>query len=70
MAKQKKPHCYNCKFAGQGFKIGKLTHHHCEDEKQYNQEKHDNGEFTAWDTLRVFSDTCDNHEFKELANER
>ncbi len=59
-----KPHCYNCKFAGKAFKIGKITHHHCEDKKQYNQEMFDRGEFTAWDTLRVFSDTCDNHEFK------
>ena len=57
--------CYNCKFAGKAFKIKKLTHHHCEDEKQYNQAKHDNGEFGAWDTLRVFSDSCNNHKSKE-----
>jgi len=67
---KKKRHCYNCKFAGKGFKVWKLTHHHCEDEKQYNQEKFDNDEFCAWDTLRVFSDTCDSHEFKAVANER
>lgn len=58
----KKRYCYNCKFAGKGFKIGKLTYHHCEDEKQYNQEKFDTGEITAWDTLRTFNDVCDNHE--------
>ncbi len=62
----KKRHCYNCKFAGPAFKVGKLTHHHCEDEGQYNQEKFDNGEFTAWDTLRVFADVCDNHRLKVL----
>ena len=66
MTNKKKSYCYNCKFAGKGFKAWKVTHHHCEDEKQYNQEKFDNDEFSAWDTLRVFSDTCDNHEFKKV----
>ena len=27
---KRKKHCYNCKFAGKGFKVGKVTHHHCE----------------------------------------
>ena len=66
MVKKKKARCYNCKFAGQMFKVGKITHLHCKDEKQYNQEMYDNGEFTSWDTLRVFSDVCDNHEFKSV----
>lgn len=58
------PRCYNCKHASKGFKILKLTHHHCCDPSKYTQEKWDNGEFTAWDTLRIFDETCDNHEYK------
>lgn len=61
----KNPKCYNCKHASEQFKVGKLTHLHCLDKKQYNQEGLDNDEFTAWDTLRTFSDTCSNHEFKQ-----
>jgi len=34
----KKPRCHNCKFAGQQFKIGKLTHLHCEEPIKYNKE--------------------------------
>ena len=61
---KKKPKCYNCKYATSSFKVGKLTHHHCNDPKYYTQEKYDKGEFSGWDTVRVFSDTCNNHEFK------
>ena len=68
MENNKKTGCYNCKFAGKQFKINKLTHLHCEDPKKYTQEKYDNGEFCAWDTLRVFSDICSDHEFKAVAN--
>jgi hypothetical protein len=62
---EKKPRCHNCKFAGNQFKIGKLTHLHCADPKRYTQEKSDNGDFSPWDTLRVFNENCGNHEFKE-----
>jgi len=65
MKTDKKPRCYNCKFAGSQFKIGNLTHLHCFDEKQYSKIGFDNGDFTAWDTLRIFSDTCKFHEFKD-----
>jgi len=68
MEKKKRKRCHNCKFAGNRFKIGKLTHHICEDEKQYNQKKYDNNEFHPFDALRIFSDTCDKHEFKAVAN--
>lgn len=61
---KKKPRCHNCKFAGQQFKIRKLTHLHCADPKKYNQKTFDNDEFCAWDTLRVFNETCKDHEFK------
>lgn len=60
----KKAKCYNCKHASNQFKVGKLTHLHCENPSEYNQEKYDNGDFSAWDTLRVFSDNCISHEFK------
>lgn len=61
----KKPKCYNCKHSGQAFKIKKLTHCHCGNPKEYTLEKFDNEEFSAWDTLRVFSDNCKDHEFKQ-----
>jgi len=60
-----KPKCYNCKFAGKQFKVLNVTHLHCEDEKQYPLEKWESGELTAWDSLQKFSDTCENHEFKD-----
>ncbi len=60
----KKPKCYNCKHAGNQFKISKLTHLHCGNPKEYTQEKFSNNEFSPWDTLRIFSDTCEAHEFK------
>lgn len=59
----KKPRCYNCKYAGQQFKIGKLTHLHCvspEMEKYYKESPQP----SAWESLRVFSDTCEQHQFK------
>lgn len=59
----KKARCYNCKFRGQQFKIGKLTHLHCE-HPQYSEERFLSGELSPWDTLRVFSDDCTDHEFK------
>lgn len=64
MENRKKPRCHNCKFSSNQFKIGKLTHLHCQDEKQYPKEKFENGNLSAWETLRVFSDTCNNHKFK------
>ena len=64
MESKKKPRCHNCRFGGQQFKIHKLTHLHCSDPTEYTQEKFDNGEFCEWDILRVFNDTCNNHEFK------
>lgn len=59
----KKPRCHNCKFAGQQFKIKKLTHLHCVSpkmEKYYNESQQP----SAWESLRVFNDTCEDHQFK------
>jgi len=60
---KKKKKCHNCKHATSPFKIAKLTHHHCQHPELYTHEKLDKG-ISAWDTLRVFNDTCENHEFK------
>ena len=65
----KKRKCYNCKHSSNPFKILKLTHLHCNHPEEYSKEKADNLEFTAWDSLRVFSDTCKKHEFKTKQNE-
>jgi hypothetical protein len=62
-----KPHCYNCKHAGVAFKIGKLTHQHCQSPQA--KADWDAGKInSAWDTLRVFSDKCKDHEFKVKIN--
>lgn len=66
MNQQKKPRCYNCNFSGAQFKIGKLTHLHCENDELFPKEKFQNGTLSAWDSLQVFNDTCDKHEFKEV----
>ena len=59
----KKRKCYNCKHRTEAFKVGKLTHYHCMSPtytKQYNE----GIDISPWETLRVFSDTCDEHEFR------
>jgi len=61
--KKKRARCHNCKYGGEQFKINTLTHLHCEDPKQYTQEKFDNNEFGPWDSLKEFSDTCEDHKF-------
>lgn len=56
--------CCNCLHGGTQFKLSKVTHLHCNNPKEYNQEKYDKGEFCAWDTLRKFSDKCNDFEEK------
>lgn len=63
MANVKKPRCYNCKHASESFKVSDLTHHHCLHLKYDEDMK--SGKLSAWDSLRVFSDTCNDHEFKD-----
>ena len=58
-----KKRCYNCKHRTDGFKIGNLTHYHCK--APSFMEKHKTHDVSAWDTLVVFSDSCDEHEFRE-----
>jgi len=68
MLKVLKPKCYNCNHSGNQFKIAGKTHLHCNNPKEYNQEKWDNEEFNEMDTLRYFWDTCKDHEFKSKEN--
>jgi hypothetical protein len=56
--------CYNCKYASGSFKVRKLTHHHCMSPKYEKQQK-EGVVISPWETLRLFSDTCDEHEFKK-----
>ena len=59
--------CYNCKYRTEAFKIGKLTYYHCMSPtytKQYNEGVY----ISPWETLRVFSDSCDEHDFKTRKN--
>jgi len=61
----KKAKCYNCKFKSPAFKIANLTHHHCYS-PTYQKQHEDGNSPSPWETLRVFSYTCDEHEFKTL----
>ena len=58
----KKPKCYNCKHSSKQFKIQKLTHVTCLELEQHNKIVNEN--MHPFDALRVFSDTCKKHEFK------
>jgi hypothetical protein len=54
--------CYNCKFAGQPFKVGDLTHVHCQNKELYPPEKR--SEKTTYETLMEWYNKCEKHEFK------
>ncbi len=58
---KRKPRCHNCKYSSKQFKVVNLTHIHCENEKAFELPME---EVSPWDTLRVFNDTCEKHEFK------
>lgn len=60
--KKERKRCYNCKYASEPFKVIGKTHHHCLlPELDEGVRK---GTLTAWDTLRVFYDDCDQYEVK------
>jgi hypothetical protein len=65
MAKQQNK-CYNCKFAGQQFKIFGKTHLHCKHPK-FDDEIKNSPTFSPWDTLREFWHTCDDYKSKPTA---
>lgn len=56
--------CYNCKHGGNQFKISKITHLHCMNPEIYKIEGFESGQTSAWDTLRVFSDSCNSYQSK------
>lgn len=64
--KLKRPRCYNCKFAGDQFRIAGMTNLHCE-RPGYREELEKAGELSPWETLREFWQTCENHQIKESA---
>ena len=59
----KKRKCYNCKHRTESFRVGKLTHYHCMS-PTYTKQYDDGIDISPWVTLRVFSDNCDEHEFR------
>jgi len=65
MEETRKPRCHNCIFGGAQFKIVNLTHLHCFSPQTLNKFETDEN-YSAWDSLRIFSDKCssDEHKFK------
>lgn len=57
---QPRKKCYNCIYAGQSFKLGTVTHHHCQREGVIENKE----DVSPWDTLRRVFDTCQQHQFK------
>jgi len=62
MSNSNNPMCCNCLYGGQPFKLGNVTHQHCE-HPRYTQEGAERGDFTPYDTLMKFSETCTDHKF-------
>jgi hypothetical protein len=60
-----KKRCYNCKYAGQPFKVVGKTHVHCENRTLYPEKDIMEGKISAWDTLMEFSWKCPQFEPKE-----
>jgi hypothetical protein len=58
--------CCNCLHSGTPFKLGGLTHQHCEHLKY--KEIFIKGELNPWDTVMKFSDKCDDFNFKQSKN--
>ena len=65
--KPKAKKCYNCIYATKQFKVGKLTHIHC-CSPAYEEMNDKGNPPCAWETLRVFSDTCDEFKQKKMKN--
>lgn len=62
--------CFNCKFRHrtEGFKIGKLTHYHCQSPTYQNLI--DSGVIPSpWETIRVFGDSCNEHESNKVTQQ-
>lgn len=61
----KRKRCYNCKFAGEQFKIGNKTHLHCQNRELYPEADLKSGNVSPWETLMEWRSTCDKYEFKQ-----
>ena len=59
----KKKICCNCKYAGHQFKVGNLTHLHCE-KPEYEEMAKNSDPPSPWETLREFGWTCDDFQPK------
>jgi hypothetical protein len=68
MKKKIRPRCHNCKFAGPAFKLGKVTHMHCENEEYYKELLQTEEHPSPYDTLFEFYHTCERHQFKEAVH--
>jgi len=55
--------CFNCKHGGKQFKVGGVTHLQCDHPKWDQKWNADPGSFHPFDTVRIFGDTCDLHEY-------
>tara|TARA_R110000868_G_scaffold309986_2_gene571214 strand:+ start:1987 stop:2202 length:216 start_codon:yes stop_codon:yes gene_type:complete len=65
---KRKPRCWNCKFAGEQFKIADKKHLHCESPSM-NKRFEEDETTSPWDSLRECYSTCKEHEFKPKPNE-
>ena len=61
-----KQKCYNCKHAERQFKINNKTHLHCGHPKWEDKYKQAPEDFSAWDTLREWWDSCSDFEAKQV----
>ena len=60
--------CFNCKFAGEQFKVGGNTSLHCLNQKLYPLDDFNTGKLSPWDSLMNWYSTCKSHEFKLKKN--
>ena len=62
---KKKQKCYNCKHAGNQFKISGKTHLHCKHPKWIKKHKESKHGVSAWDTLCEWWSSCNDFEYKK-----
>lgn len=55
--------CWSCKHRTNAFKIKNLTHYHCI-APSYQKQADTGDPPSPWDTLRVFSDSCNEHKLR------
>ncbi len=55
--------CVNCQYSGDQFKIAGKTHLHCQSPNMEKEAEKD--DFSPWESLREFYNTCDDFKQKE-----